>query len=241
MKNFVKVFGTVVLTVAMLFALVSCSNGGGGGGGGGSIPAPNNVTGFFGVTSDGRTIEVVNTTANPGRSISTTGWATGNGYAVFINGSETSRGTITISGSNISFTPATGDVVSLNTSNGEITVGSVSGTVAAAEPDRFFAIGAGTRMTEAQIKANAAGKTPEQFLVWALNDGYYEFYNNDWEDGSWATIVTKAKEYNCPDSVLTKASNDLKDRFSGWGYFYDNSERCYIVFYISRVDPDNFR
>jgi len=147
MKNYVKLIGIALLTAAMVFALVSCSDGGGGGGG--SIPAPNNVTGFFGVTGDGQTIEVTNTTAPNGRAITTTGWQAGDGYVVRVNGVEKSRGLVAeVSGSTITFTPNVGTLTISTT--GTITINNgvtITGTVAATVPDNFFAIGAGTRMT----------------------------------------------------------------------------------------------
>jgi len=235
-KTFFKLFGIIALAAVIGFSMIACDNSGGGGGS--SIPTPaSNVRAFTGV--DGTDIyEIVNTTANPGRAVSSEGWAVGNTYKVFKNGNPTpiDSGTITnIEGGKISFSGSTGD---LTLSTGAVTIGGASITVSAPQADVYYCIGAETSATSASdITSVTNGMTAEGVLKLAIDDiiGGYTFILDGSvvvAGGSWEDMKDFAQYYNCPNSLISSTTNTLNKSISAWGYY--NYGGGWNVFFITR-------
>jgi len=144
MKNIIKKFGIAAMVAIIVFSMAGCPTG--------SesntptpIPSPKSaITALTGLTENGETIEIINTTANPGRvAITASGWNSGDSYKLFVNGVEKSAGTVTVSDGQITaFNKTSGEAVEF-TSTTELKVGSTtykSSSAYSAPPDDEYLI-----------------------------------------------------------------------------------------------------
>jgi hypothetical protein len=244
-KNFFRMLA-LLLTFGMTVA--GCDDGSTDDGGGATTPEV--INGFYGVTSDGKTIEIVITPQSSqsvlsSRSASTiAAWTTGDHYFVYVDRIKVSSGTITVSASNgiIAFSSSDGSSVSsINaTAPGAITItpsggSAYTGKVVAAE-DYYYCIGAATYASETQIKSVFNGKTPEQVYNYCSTTGTSMFL--DWPEsnaGTWGEMVTWAKGYSAPDGVISDMAEELTGKVSAVGWYNWSARGYNIMFYISRV------
>ncbi|MDR0639075.1 MAG: hypothetical protein LBG27_09305 [Spirochaetaceae bacterium] len=206
--------------------------------GGGSVTTPEVINGFYGVTNNGKTIEVVIKNKAP-----TEKWTSGDDYFVYIDRIETSRGTITVTSGNgqIIFTSTDGSSVSAititNPSAITVTKGGTtySGKIVAAQ-DLYYCIGAATDASKAQIESVFAGKTPEQVYTWCSTTGTSLFLDYPESNiGTWNEMVRWAKGFAAPNAVINGIAGDLTGKVSAVGWYRWASEGYNIMFYISRM------
>jgi hypothetical protein len=238
-----KVFFVAMLGVVWYFGLVvvGCDNGNGGGDG---IITPNIINGYYGVTSDGKTIEVIFTPSpsnrNASRSITVY-----NSYVIKIDGVVVSVGTVTNTGGTITFTPTDGSTVT-PTLTGEvldsISVTSSDGITYSADmneaADFYYSIGAATYMTLAECQALINGKTPEQVYQYCW--GNTELFLDDPDDaaGTFDDMVAFGRSHSCPDAEISRVAKELNSgKISGVGcYSYSENGYTYnIMFFVSKV------
>lgn len=230
----------------LALALAGCDDDSGDGG----RTSPEVINGFYGVTSNGKTIEIVITPRSSGSALSsrsvtaTIKYTTGDDYFVYIDRVKVSSGTITVTAENgtINFTSNDGSTVSSITATapGTITVtpsggSAYSGQVVAAQ-DHYYCIGAATYASKAEIENVFSGKTPEQVYTYCSTTGTSMFL--DWPEsnaGTWNEIVSWAKGYAAPDYVISGIAKELTGKVSAVGWYRWASEGYNIMFYISRV------
>jgi len=222
------------LALAAIFGLAlaftfSCSSDDGGDSG--EIVRPNVIDGYYGVTFDGKTIEVL------------VNWSTSNAYTIKVDGSSVSQGTATNSGGIMTFTPSDNSAVTVTgyAEGGEAPLVSVenSGTTYTAQTmstasDYYYCVGAATGQSSLQIQQLFAGKTPEQIYSYYLSNPQY-FDDYDAEEGTFDEIVEFAQYWKCPNSELSRISNEMNSgKFFGVGY-YTHPQYGNIVFFISKI------
>jgi len=225
-----NLFGMITLMAGVMLVLtlsLGCNNGGGDDG----IVRPNIINGYYGVTNDGKTIEVI---IEDGVTLTVDDYANKT-YVIKVDGVEKSKGTVTKSGSTITFTKSTGDNVSGIITSGSLaslTVGSITSITMVTSRDHFYCIGGPTSQSEEQIKQNfLTGKTPTQIK------SYLETYLNDYDydEGAFDYIIEFGKSYNCPNKELTRISEEMNSgKFYGVGY-YKHKEYGNIVYCVSRL------
>lgn len=224
---------TPLVVVMLVFSLIGCDNGSGGSG---KIEEPTVINGYYGVTSDGKSIEVIITPIS--RDVE---WGATNEYVIRIDGVEKSKGTATKSGSTINFTPGDGSSVSVSNYNGGAPSVSVTkdGTTYTAQTmvtsrDYYYSVGAATGQTSTEIQQIFSGKTPEQIYNYYLKNSQY-FSDYDYEEGTFDDIVAFGKYWKCPDSQLSQVSKDMNSgKVFGVGY-YRHSQYGNIVFFVSKL------
>jgi hypothetical protein len=245
-KNIWKLTGIIAIGVVIGFGLAGCDNGSGVGGGG--ITTPEVINGFYGVTSDGKTIEIVITPKSSNSTLfsksAVSRWTTGDDYFVYIDRVKVSGGTITVTAENDSITFVSNDGSSVSsittTAPGNITITpnggtAYSGKVVAAE-DHYYCIGAATDASKAEILSVFSGKTPEEVYRWCSTYGTSMFLDYpESKAGTWNEIVLWGKGYGAPDYVISGMAEELKGKVSAVGWYRWASEGYNIMFYISRV------
>ena len=205
-----------------------------------SIETPVVINGYYGVTSDGKTLEIIikeGTAKNIAVTSRMVTWGANNTYEIKINGKVVSSGTASKTGESITFTPSDGSSVTVDSytsgapnisvSNGENTY--KAKTVVA--QDYYYAVGGPVDKTLAQLRNDFAGKTPETIYntYFYLVDGY------DWDAGTWEYICEFGKFYQCPDSELSRVAKEMNaGNISGVGY-YTHKQWGNIVYYVSKV------
>jgi len=224
---------TLMVGVMLVFTFIGCSGGGGGG-----VDRPDQINGYYGVTATGNVIEVI---LDDGTVLTAT--YTNAGYVIKIDGAEKSKGTASKTGSTITFNPSDGSTVNnvnLN-SNGDPTGLSVTkandGKTYTAQTmvtssDYFWAIGGPTDRSESDIKNNfLTAKTPAQIKSY-LQANLWEY---DADEGTFDDIIAFGKSYKCPDSELSRISQEMNSgKFYGIGY-YKHSQYGNIVYCVSRL------
>ena len=231
-----RLFGLITLMVGvmLIFTLMGC----GGGGGGGGIVRPDQINGYYGVTAAGNIIEVI---LEDGTTLTIN--YSGKDYVIKIDGVEKSKGTASKTGSTITFTPSDGSTVNnvnLNY-NGDPTGLSVTkandGKTYTAQTivtssDYFYAIGGPTSRTEADIKNNfLTAKTPAQIKTYLVSN----LIDYDSEEGTFDEIAAFGKFWKCPNSELSRISEEMNSgKFYGIGY-YKHSQYGNIVYCVSRL------
>lgn len=236
-----KLSGTMTLPVGvmLIFCLIGCSNDGGGSSSSnesGGVVKPTVINGYYGVTADGKTIEVIITPTAHNVNVD---FGTANNYVIKIDGVEKSKGTVTKSGSAIVFTASDGSAVNAAiNSNGDLTSLSVTksgATYTAASmvtsSDYFYAIGGPTNQSEKQIKEDFLGGTPTQIK----NYLYTHLGDYDYHEGTFDEIMAFGKSWKCPDKELSQISKEMNSgSFYGIGY-YKHSQYGNIVYCVSRL------
>jgi hypothetical protein len=239
-----------VLLAALALVCVSCTgayiNPDAGGGGASTSEI---INGFYGVTSDGKTIEIV-ITSQSSKSVlssrSASNWSTGDHYFITIDRIKVSSGTITVTATNGSITFSSTDgssVSSINiTAPGAITIRTSGGTQYSGKvveaKDYYYCIGAPTDASEATIKGVLNGKTPEQVYNYCSTTGTYLFFEYpETFAGTWEDILVWAGKYNAPPTVIKNVHDELFDngKVSAVGYYYWNKEGFNIMFYVAKV------
>jgi hypothetical protein len=214
---------------------MGCDHGDGEGGENGT---PNVINGYWGVTDDGKNIEIVITPSVSSSVAKAANWSTGDSYIAKVDGAVVSRGTIVASGGSISFTATDGSSVNI-TGNGIVIKSSAgttySGTIVPAQ-DYFYCIGASTDYTQSEIASQFSGKTPEGVYNYCSTTGYYHFDRPETEEGTWEEIKAFGKKYACPNGVIADIGNTLNvnGNVSAWGY-YKHPDGYNIMFYIAKV------
>ncbi|MDR2746388.1 MAG: hypothetical protein LBB77_02980 [Treponema sp.] len=252
MKKFLRKGAAALLVFALVAFLAACSGafvdpgwteaGGdeGGGGSGGLVTEPEVINGFYGVTTDGRTIEIIITSRG-----SKTVFSTGNSYVVKIDGREVSRGTVTASNGSLVFNSINGSSVSsIDTmSPGAITITASGGTVYSGKvveaEDYYYCIGAPTNASKSEIEQVLARetRTPEDVYIYCTTGHGTDMFF-DWPEtktGSWEEMKIFAKKYGAPDSVIYNIAKVLKGKVSAVDWYHWSSEGYNIMFYISRM------
>jgi len=229
-----------IVAAALLFgvSVVGCDDDKG------SIETPVILNGYYGVTSDGKTLEIIikeGTAQNIAVASRMVIWGANNTYQIRVNGVVVSSGTATKTGESISFVPTDGSSVDVNSfSNDALAISvtppdgiaPISATTIPAK-DYYYAIGGPINKTREQLQADFAGKTPELIYntYFKLVDGY------DYDAGTWEFICDFGKYYQCPDSELSRVAKEMNaGNISGVGY-YKHKEYGNIVYYISKISP----
>lgn len=234
---------SMLLSFGLVF--VSCDHDGGGddgGGGGGGGGTPNVINGYWGVTDDGKNIEIVITPSASSSVARALDWSTGDSYVAKVDGKVVSRGTIVASGGSILFTSTDGSSVNI-TGNGIIIDSSggtrYNGTIVPAR-DYFYGIGASTDYTQSQIVSFFSGKTPEEVYNYCSTIGSIHFDWPETKEGTWKEMKAFAKGYACPDGVIDDIGNTLNKNgnVSAWGY-YKHPDGYNVMFYIAKVPITN--
>jgi hypothetical protein len=222
-------------------AFVSCDHGGGGSGS--ENGTPNVINGYWGVTDEGKNIEIIVTPSVSSSAARASNWSTGDSYVATVDGEVVSRGTIVASGGSISFTSTDGSSVNITGNDIVITSSTgttYSGTIVPAQ-DYFYCIGAITDYTQSEIVSFFSGKTPEQVYNYCSTTGSNHFSWPDTEKGTWEEIKAFGKEYSCPNGVIADIGNTLNvnGNVSAWGY-YRYPDGYNIMFYVAKVPIVNY-
>jgi len=206
-----------------------------------SIETPVIFNGYYGVTDDGDTLEIIikeGTAKNIAVTSRMVTWGANNTYEIKINGKVVSSGTAAKTGDNITFTPSDGSSVTVDgyTSGApNITVSKGENTYKAktvVAQDYYYAIGGPVNKTLAQLRNDFAGKTPEQ-----IYNAYFYVSGYDYDAGTWDYICEFGKYYQCPDSELSRVAKEMNDgNISGVGY-YTHKQYGNIVYYVSKISP----
>ena len=209
-----------------------------------SIETPVIFNGYYGVTDDGDTLEIIikeGTAKNIAVTSRMVTWGANNTYEIKINGKVVSKGTASKTGESITFTPSDGSSVSVDSFNNDALgvsvtpaggVGVIKANTIAAK-DYYYAIGGPINKTREQLQTDFAGKTPEQIYnaYFKLVDGY------DYDAGTWDYICDFGKSYQCPDSELSRVAKEMNaGNISGVGY-YTHKQWGNIVYYVSKIPP----
>jgi hypothetical protein len=218
------------------FVFVSCDHGGGGDGN--ENGTPNVINGYWGVTNDGKNIEIVITPSVSSSVVRAVNWSTGDYYVAKVDGVVVSRGTIVASGGSISFTATDGSSVNI-TGSGIVINSSAgttySGTIVPAR-DYFYCIGASTDYTKSEIDSSFTGKTPEEVYNYCSTTGSHHFDWPETQEGTWKEMKALGKRNACPNGVIADIGNTLNvnGNVSAWGY-YRHPDGYNVMFYIAKV------
>jgi hypothetical protein len=242
-------FGMALGLVVLSTVFMGCKNPSGGGTDPG-IVRPNVINGYYGVTADGKTIEVIVTPSSSSNVLSNTNvsrsvtYTVSNAYVIKIDGIVVSSGTVDNTGGTITFTPTDGSIINSSPSSGgvltSISVTSSGVTYSASMHeaiDFYYAIGAATTYTLAECKALMAGKTPEEVYAYCWSAGE-TFFDPDSDSGTFDEIVAFGRSNDCPDTEISRVSKDLNSgKISGMGsYSHVVSGITYnVMFYVSKV------
>jgi hypothetical protein len=251
MKNMLK---TLILAGIVLFAgttlILSCSHDEGGLAGhsesgpktytsvAGGVQNPKSIKGYYGVTSDGKTIEVI--IGSNSRSVRSVIGTIITHYEINVAGVVVSRGTVVNDDGNITFTPSDGSTVTPTVSNGEITaitIQSADGYSSYSGPtfesrDYFYGIGAGTDFTESQIENMIRGKTPKDVYDYCWTQASH-FDDPESTAGTFAELTAFGQLYACPVTVIDGIADALDGNVSAVGWYNDGETN--IMYYVSRI------
>jgi hypothetical protein len=237
--------GMLVVLLAFAFVLTGCPTGTSGGDDDlytpppaeNGISTPAVINGYYGVTDDGKTIQIVITPSgskNAGRAIV---WSAGDTYTAYVNGKVVSQGTVVASAGVIAFASSdgstvniTGKTIVIKTGNGTTYNGNI--TPAA---DYYYCIGTTTTYKESEINTLFSGKTPEQVYNYCSTTGVYHFDYPRTETGTWEEMKKIAKEEECPDTIVSAIAKKLDSNVSAWDYYYADKYNSNVMFYIARL------
>ncbi|MDR1147268.1 MAG: hypothetical protein LBK66_01410 [Spirochaetaceae bacterium] len=213
-----------ILALALVFgiALAGCDHNarGSSGSGGGGSDAPETITGFYGVTADGKTIEIILTPSN-GTSQNARAIAGSGTYVIKIDGVIVSKGSFTNNGGTPTFTPTDDSTVNVSMSGGELTsitvVGadkkSYSGKTIESK-DYYYICGIDIKYTEAKLTAVVSGKTLGELAKICETDS--NFKKSNFEDytvleGTWDELVEIFIGFGYPASYFTNMASKLTE------------------------------
>jgi len=230
MKNVFRWVGIIALVAVIGFSFAACKDDEEEA----AVVAPTVINGYYGVTANGESMEVIITPA----SRATVEWASQNTYSIRVDGTEVSKGTAVKSGSVITFTSTDGSAVIVGSYDADgspkVSVTKDGKTYTAqtmvTSSDYYYAYGAPTSDSYDKIQSNFKGKTPKQ-----IYDQYLKNSDGDGDWGTWDYIVQFAGFYECPNSELSRISSEMNSgKISGTGY-YTHSSFGNIVYYVSRI------
>jgi len=240
MKNKIKLLGVIAMVALIGFSMTDC-----GGDSDDGIVTPTVFDGYYGVTASGETVEVI-ITPPASSSIRAINWSVTNNYVIRLDGTEKSRGTVAKSGSTITFNASDGTVVTATEYNsstetfkitvkkGDEVLFSVETMVTSA--DHYYALGALTTLSLAEIQRLIKGKTPEKLYEECWNNTNYFSYPS-FSDGTFDELVVFAKNNGCPDSEISRVSKELNSgKISGFGYYKSpDYPSQYIMYFVSKL------
>jgi hypothetical protein len=245
-KNGFYGLGLLVVLLAFGFILMGCDTGNGHSDSWAKTPSI--INGYYGVTSDGKTIELLTTIPSASKAISGLAraviWEENCSYTLKVDGVVISTGTIKNTDGNMTFVPSDSSTVTPTVdSTGVITRISVTkadGTTYSGDTyeskDFFYCIGAPTSYTAGFIKTKFDGMTPEQVYEYCWNNSQY-FNYPDSDSGNWEKIKAFGRSYKCPETLINSVGARLEGKVSVWDS-YTHSENGLIMFYVSRIPFD---
>jgi hypothetical protein len=241
MKKNGFISGMLAVLLTFVFALTGCPTGNGDPDtpplAGDGISTPAVINGYYGVTDDGKTIQIVITPSGNQNVSKSIKWTNHDVYTAYVDGQVVSKGTITASGGSILFAPSdgssvniTGDSIVITTSGGTTYNGDI---IPAA--DYYYCIGATTDYTKNEINTLFSGETPEEVYNFCSTTGASHFDYPDTVEGTWENIKAFAKLQGCDDSMVSKIAKELDSNVSAWDYYYTNKYNSNVMFYIARL------
>jgi hypothetical protein len=213
--------GLLVIAAAFGMLVAGCDNDPGDGG----PVTPTVINGYYGVISDGKTIEVIATSGN---------------YVLRLDGVEFNRGPL--NASPITLNPTTGTTVVITTSGGAITGVTVTSNgqnmpIQSAR-DYYYstAMAAPTSFTRQDFESMIAGKTPKQVYEYCQNHPDISTSNYEVYEGTWADMVALAREEGVPVLVFSQVAEIMNaGKISGFGFFYWPEYKINVIYYISKI------
>jgi hypothetical protein len=242
--------GMLVVLLVFGFILMGCDTGNGTGNGI-VIPeakTPSIINGYYGVTSDGKTLELLITVPSASKAISKLAraviWEENCPYTLKVDGVVISTGTIKNTDGNMTFVPSDSSTVTPTFDNTgvitRISVTKADGTTYSGDTyeskDFFYCIGAPTSYTASFIKTKFEGMTPEQVHEYCWSHSQYFSYP-DSDSGNWEEIKVFGRSYKCPETLINSVGARLEGKVSAWDS-YTHSEYGLIMFYVSRIPFD---
>jgi hypothetical protein len=224
-----------ILALALVFgmALTGCEHNdrGSDGGGSGGSDAPETITGFYGVTADGKTIEII-LTPSTGTSQNARAIAGSGTYVIKIDGKEVSKGSFNSDGKILTFAPTDGSTVA------PMTIPSGSGILPeikitgaddneysgkTAEAEDYYYIGTLlTKYTKAELTAVVSGKTLGEVDDISKTDS--NFKSSEGVEGTWDELVVIFTSSGYPASFFKNmASNLTEDTLLIWDWLEKSS------------------
>jgi hypothetical protein len=252
-----KTMVTVLLAVALVFGLgfAGCSDDSGGGGGGAPdiTTPPAQINGFYGVTSGGKTIQVIIT---PAVSLSTqtrtVSWALTNTYQIKVAGIVVSQGTITNISGTIEFTPTDGSTVTATPGGigliSAITVVTGSGTSyngsCAESTDYYYMMAGGTTYTKSDWDDFCKSMSPGALYDYCM--AHTEMFGDGViKAGTWEEVaefgiesgLQSGNDRNQLETTISQIRDTLNSEAYAIGFFPLDSTYIYKggVFYVSRL------
>ncbi|MDR1147269.1 MAG: hypothetical protein LBK66_01415 [Spirochaetaceae bacterium] len=242
-----------ILALALVFgmALAGCDNSGGGGdGGGGGGDGPEIINGYYGITSDGKTIEIIITSSN--KTAQNARVLLNGTYRTMINGIKMSEGTCQNDNGMPKFTSIDGvSTVALQISGGVLSI-TVKGTdnktyqgSAVESRDWFYCVAGGTVFTESEFNEKFKNKTMLEIFtyIWAHEGTDFSTNSDELAEITWDDMVKLGKTMPVPpsDSVLQEVASNMKGNVCGIYFLKDawlwdkNNPKMNLISFVSRL------
>jgi hypothetical protein len=248
-------YGILALALVFGMALAGCEHNARGIEGGGDSDAPETITGFYGVTTDGKIIEIILTSSN-GTSQNARAIAESGTYVIKIDGFIVSEGSFTNNGNTLTFASTDNSTVTpVISSDGELTSITVvadntsySGKTIESK-DHYYIGTLLTKYTKDQFTAVVSGKTLGELANICGSDS--NFRDSEGVDGRWDELVEIFTLSGYPASYFTNMASKLtEDTLLIWDWTEkssfdqeqaDGEDKDYpnFILFVSRMPIDD--